>query len=206
MMDRSTISDTGDLRLAAMQLAAIDTWHRTRRLAERAAAAAAASREMRMDVDRRMEVLRAQHEAIVRRTEASLSESVRLLQSVSSRRAVVAHRNAWFADKLCCDLEQRGIQVLGRFENGAEVVGVVVAEQPDLVLVEEKLAMVPGDEVVRDLRRFAPETVVAAQVAFDDGIDRMLEAGAVAAYVRRIPPLDVSADLVRLLDEARQPA
>lgn len=188
-----------ELELASMQLRAIDMWHRARRMAEDAAAASAKSREMRMDLDRRLEVLRAQHEAIVARTESSLASSVRVIRGTAPLRAVVGHRNQWFGDKICGDLTRRGVEVVGRFENGAEVVGATVAEQPDLVLVEDRLAMLSGEEVVREVRRYAPESLIAAQVAYEDRIAPMLDAGADTAYARRVPPLEVSSDLVRLL-------
>jgi CheY-like chemotaxis protein len=197
----STPSTHSELELASMQLRAIDMWHRARRMAQEAAEATARSREMRMDVDRRLEVLRAQHEAIVRRTQESLARSVHVMTATFPRRAVVAHRNEWFADKVCADLTRRGVTVLGRFDNGAEAVGVAVAEQPDLVLVEDRLAMLSGEEVVREVRQYVPESVIAAQVAYEDRIVAMLEAGATSAYARRVPPLEVSGDLVRLLAE-----
>ncbi len=49
--------------------------------------------------------------------------------------------------------------------NGADAVGTVVAEQPDLLLVEDLLAMVPGELVVREAARFSPSTVVRAQAS-----------------------------------------
>jgi ActR/RegA family two-component response regulator len=195
-----------ELELAALQLRAIDTWNRARRMAEEAAAAGAKSREMRMDLDRRVEVLRAQHHAIVARTEQSLERSVHVMRRTAPRRAVVAHRNEWFVNKLCGDLTRRGIEVVGRFDNGAEAVGVAVAEQPDLVVVEDRLAMVSGEDVVREVRQYVPTSLIAAQVAYEDRIAVMLEAGADTAYARRVPPADVSLDLVRLLTEDLQDA
>jgi CheY-like chemotaxis protein len=184
-----------------MQLRAIDMWNRARRMAEDAAAASAKSREMRMDLDRRVEVLRAQHDAIVARTERSLEDSVHVMRRTAPRRAVVAHRNEWFVDRLCGDLSRRGVEVVGRFDNGAEAVGVAVAEQPDLVVVEDRLAMVSGEDVVREVREYVPTALIAAQVAYEDRIAVMLAAGADSAYARRVPPVDISIDLVRMLSE-----
>ena len=184
-----------------MQLRAIDRWNRARRMAEDAAAAGATSREMRMDLDRRIEVLRAQHEAIVARTEQSLQRRVHVVRRSAPRRAVVAHRSEWFVTKLCTELSRRGVEVVGRFDNGAEVVGVAVAEQPDLVVVEDRLAMVSGEDVVREVRQYVPTSLIAAQVAYEDRIGAMLQAGADTAYARRVPALDISLDLVRLLTQ-----
>lgn len=206
MPDRSTSRKHTELELAAMQLRAIDVWHKARAAAETAAAASARSRELRMDLDRRLEVMRAQHAAIVERTQTSLANSVHVLRETAPLRAVVGHRNEWFADRLCDDLARRGVLVVGRTSNGADVVGVAVAEQPDLVVVEDRLAMVPGVDVVREVRGYAPSALIAAQVESEARIGAMLQAGADAAYARRVPPLDLSADVVRLLTEGLQPA
>lgn len=206
MAELPSACSRSEIELAERQLRAIEMWTRARRLVEEAASSTARSREMRMDLDRRREVLRAQHEAIVARTAESLASSVRVLRRAAPRRAVVAHRHQWYADKLCADLTARGVLVIGRLDNGAHVVGVTVAEQPDLVLVEDRLAMLSGEDVVRELRRYAPEAVIAAQVAYEDRIAPMLDAGATAAYARQVPPLDVSADLVRLMAAPARPA
>jgi len=46
-----------ELDIAQRQLQALESWHRARRLAERAADVTTASRETRMDLDRRLEVM-----------------------------------------------------------------------------------------------------------------------------------------------------
>ena len=188
-----------DLDLARQQLAAIDRWHAVRRAAREAAERTATSRESRMDVARRLAVIRAEHKAIVERTDAQLRTSVELLQRTAPRRAIVVHRNAWFIDKVAADLTLRSIDVVARMTNGAEAVGAVVAEQPDLLLVEDSLPMMSGEDVVREVRTFAPSTRIGAQVAHDDRIAVMLDAGAHSAYTRRVPPADVAAGLAELL-------
>jgi CheY-like chemotaxis protein len=188
-----------DLDLARQQLAAIDHWHAVRRTARAAAEDGATSREARMDLARRLAVVRAEHSAIVERTDVQLRASVELLQRAAPRRAIVVHRNAWFADKLANDLALRSISVVATLSNGAQAVGAVVAEQPDLLLVEDSLPMLSGEDVVREARAFAPLTRIGAQVAYDDRIGAMLEAGAHSAYTRRVPPADVAAALADLL-------
>ena len=188
-----------DLDLAREQLAAIDRWHEARRASQAAAQRTATSRESRMDVARRLAVIRAEHKAIVERTDAQLRTSVELLQRTAPRRAIVVHRNAWFIDKVAADLTLRSIDVVARMTNGAEAVGAVVAEQPDLLLVEDSLPMMSGEDVVREVRTFAPSTRIGAQVAHDDRIAVMLDAGAHSAYTRRVPPADVAAGLAELL-------
>ncbi len=192
-----------DLDLARQQLDAIDQWHAARRATLAAAERSAASRESRMDLARRTDVIRAEHRAIIDRTDAHLRTSVELLQRTSPRRAIVVHRNAWFTEKLCTDLTARRIVVVATLTNGAEAVGAVVAEQPDLLVVEDSLPMLSGENVIREVRSFAAGTLIGAQVAYEDRIATMLEAGADSAYARRVPPTTVAQGLADLLDERR---
>jgi CheY-like chemotaxis protein len=189
-----------EVELAAMQLEALEAWNRARQMAEQAAAARTASREVRMDVTRRLEVWGGGKHAIVQRTEMHLDASVHLLARRVHSRAVIVHRSAWFTSKISDELAARGVEVVGALDNGAEGVGVVVVEQPDLLIVEDTLPMVPGEEVVRESRRFAPSTLVVAQVAHTDRVARLLDAGAVAAYTRRVPPADVAQEALTLLE------
>jgi len=193
-----------DLDLARQQLAAIDRWHATRRAAQDAEQRTAASREARMDLARRLDVIRTEHRAIVERTDAHLRTSVGLLQRTSPRRAIVVHRNTWFTDRICADLALRSITVVASLTNGAEAVGATVAEQPDLLLVEDSLPMMSGEDVVCEVRAFAPLTRIGAQVAYDDRVASMLEAGADVAYTRRVPPAEVVEGLAGLLVRPRQ--
>lgn len=188
-----------ELDLAAQQLQGVQRFTRTFRVREQAAATAARSRELRMDAARSMEVLQRQHDALVARADAQLRASGRLLRSTAERRVVLAHRSDWLVTKVQSALEERGVQVVAHTDNGADAVGLVVAEQPDLVLVEETLAMVGGVEVIQEIRSFAPDTVVAAQAAHGDRVGRLLDAGASTVFTRQIPPQDVAVSLLRLV-------
>ena len=197
--DGAAVEPRSDLDLFRQQLTAIERWHEARRATQEAAQRSAASREARMDLARRLDVIRAEHRAIVARTDAQLRSSVELLQRTTTLRAIVVHRNSWFMDKVAADLGLRHIEVVAKLTNGAEAVGAVVAEQPDLLLVEDSLPMMSGEDVVREVRTFAPLTRIGAQVAYDDRIAAMLEAGAHSAYTRRVAPADVAAALAGLL-------
>ena len=89
--------------------------------------------------------------------------------------------------------------MVARLDNGADAVGLSVAEQPDLLLVEDALAMVPGEQVVRDVRRFCPHTVVAAQASHSGRIGPLLEAGATTVFSRQVSGPDVARAMLRLL-------
>jgi CheY-like chemotaxis protein len=189
-----------DLDLAVTQIGAVDRF--TTHLREtQAAADVATTREARMDASRLRDVLRRQHEALVAHCDAQLAATTRPALSRADRRIVIAHRNEWFAGKVTQALELRGLRVAATTANGAEAVGIVVAEQPDLVLVEDALPMTTGAQVVQQVRRFSPDTVVAAQVAYGDGMAPLLDAGAAAVFVRSVPPADVATRLLELLDE-----
>ena len=189
-----------DLDLAMLQVAAIERFNDYRREAQ-AAADAASSREARMDANRLRDVLRRQHEALVAHCDEQLATATRPALSLADRRVVIAHRNEWFTGKVAATLTEQGLRVVATTANGADAVGVAVAEQPDLLLVEDALPMTTGVQVVRQVRRFSPQTLVAAQVGYGDGMPALLDAGAAAVFVRSVPPADIAARLLELLDQ-----
>lgn len=157
------------------------------------------SRESRLDLARRRDVVVRQRQALVDWTARQLRESDHLLRSVLSCRAVLAHRQEWFKAKVGADLRAGGVTVVADLGNGADALGVVVAEQPELLVVEDKLAMVSGLDLTRAVARYAPNTVVVAQVVDDEEIGPFLEAGATTVFTRRTPPADVAAAMVAAL-------
>ena len=201
-LDAPTRRPRTELDLAAQQLRAITRFNNARRMAEQAAAAVARSRELRMDVTRSLEVLRREHDAVVARAHEQLRVTGSLLRGTPERRVVIAHRNEWFAGKVAHALHDRGLLVVAQVENGADAVGIAVAEQPDLLLVEDTLAMVPGEQVVRDVRAYCPHTAVAAQVAYGDRVGALMEAGAGTVFTRRVPPLEAVRSMLALLEAA----
>jgi CheY-like chemotaxis protein len=184
-----------DLELLADQLQAIEAWHVARRAAEQATESRTLTREMRLDVSRRMEARRREQQALLDCAAAQLLEGRQRLGGPRPR-AVLIHRNAWFCERVTSRLIELGVEVIAHRDNGADGIGVAVVEQPDLLLVEDALPTVPGLEVVRRVHRLAPHTVVGAHVAYADGVTAMLEAGATAAWTRQVPPADVAHGLV----------
>jgi CheY-like chemotaxis protein len=180
------------------QVQAIDAWTRQHRIID-LRFDDATSRQDRLDIARRKDVLQRQHQALVDWTQRQLSQSDRPLSARAEPRAVLVHRNEWVKSKLTGGLQEGGVTVVAALENGADAVGVVIAEQPDLLLVEDKLPMVTGLDVTREARRYAPSTVVVAQVANDWEIGPFLEAGATTAFSRRVPPADIVAEVLAFL-------
>ena len=184
------------------QAAGVAAWQaaiRAAQMADQVEATHARSREMRLDLDRRMDVVGRQHAALMERSRQHVQASSTPLRPDAPPRVVVVHRSAWFLDKVVAGLVGCGLDVVARLENGADAVGVSVAEQPDLLFVEDKLPMLGGAEVVRQVLQFAPYTIAAAQVEYDSDIPTMLDVGARAAFPRRLPPADVARELAVLL-------
>jgi CheY-like chemotaxis protein len=119
---------------------------------------------------------------------------------------VVAHRNPWLRDTVAKRLGDEGIDVVGLFEDGADCAGTLVAEQPDLLLVEDRLPTMSGLEVVLRARQFAPRTVVGAQALDAGSVAALFDAGATAVFARRVPPADMIAQLLAHLAAADQPS
>lgn len=185
----------GSVELLADQLAALDAWNRARRDSEQEIAASSGNREAALDARRRADALRRETDALRQRSDQALRASGSLLVAVPRPRALLVHRQSWLADKVAAALQAAGVTVLGVLDDGAEAVGWAVAEQPDLVLVEQMLPTLTGREVVRRVRAFSPRTVVAAQVPYEVDVQAMLDAGAHLALPRRVPPADMATAL-----------
>lgn len=181
--------------LVALQLAGIDVFHRLTRPGQ----SLQPSREARMDAVRADHISQRVRAAVVERTELGLTGAGGLLCWPTPVRAVLAVRHEWFRDTVRAALVRRGVEVVAQPDNGADALGVVIAEQPDLLLTEDKLAMISGVELVELARICAPATRAVGQVAYDDDIGPLLEAGAVTACTRRMRPDDVASTMVALL-------
>lgn len=182
-----------ELTLVSDQLAGLDRWHRTRALRTEASEAAALTREMRLDLRRRSESRRREQLALIGRAEEHLRESRALL---GRTRAVIAHRSDHLRRGVSQALEREGVLVVAQLDNGADALGVAVVEQPDLMLVDELLPSLTGVEVVREMVALSPGTVLGGCAEGDDGVRRLLEAGARTAFTRRVPPDQVAAGLL----------
>lgn len=190
-----------DVEVVCRQLHAIERFHQVRRAAQ-AAETGPVTREGQLDAARAREVLQRAHEALVAHAGRQLAQTGAPWRTRVEPRVVVAHRNAWFAGKVAESLALHGVVVVAQLDNGADAIGVAVAEQPDLVLVEDALPMVPGPRVVAEVRDLCPEALVAAQVEHAGRMAPLLDAGAAAAFVRRQPPADVALALLELLRPA----
>ena len=178
------------------QIEAVDAWIAARRERERMLQAPRLTRDERMDVDRQIEVFRRTHDTIRGRCARGLDGEIGPMRSPGLT-AVVAHRHAWFVDKVALLLGERGVTVLACTDDGAEALGVVIAEQPDLLLVGDPLAMMPGRVLLAEAQLFAPGTLRAVQAA-DLQQGEELRAAADAVFLRHHPPAVVAMALVAL--------
>lgn len=187
---------TDPLVLLQAQLEGMELWHVARRSAEESLARPQLSREARLDVARRLEVRRREFDALVGSIDAAMADRPRPLPAELQPRAVVAHRQPWLADKLAAELSDRGMDVVHVGDNGADVVGACVAEQPGLVVVHELLGMRTGGEVVHEIRQFCPHSLIAGYVSRGSAVAALLEAGATCVFTQRMPLGDVVDQLV----------
>jgi CheY-like chemotaxis protein len=185
-----------DADLLAAQLRAIDEWHR--RAVRPGQEIPGQSREARLDEARRRDVAEREREALHAWAAAALLDEHPLGRGAVPR-AVVAHRNEWLRGKICAGLRDAGVEIAACTGDGAEASAAVVMEQPDLVFVEDLLPSLSGIELIRRTRVFAPDAVIGAHALGQNGMPPLLDAGARAAFSRRIPPADIAEELVACL-------
>lgn len=191
-----------EVDVAEQQLAGIDRFMHALHVLD-TAAAEQLSREQQLDRARQEDVVRRERQAVIAQAHHQLEATGEPLGQLAQRRVVIAHRNRWFASRVTQTLEADGVRVACWVDNGADAVGAVVAEQPDVALVEDALAMVPGEHVVEAVREFCASTLVVAQVGYGDRAGALLDAGATAVFTCSVPPADVAQRIVELLSEQR---
>ena len=147
-----------------------------------------ADREAQMDARRHLAGLQRTRSAVMacqaRREKASAAAG-------EAPRAVVVHRDDWMRERINAELTSLGIQVVGEGEDGAVAVALVIVEQPELLVIEDRLPWVTPMEVVAEVHRFAPHTVVAVQLEDSSQAGQLLEAGAAAVIGRSTRPAEL---------------
>ena len=178
------------------QVEAIDAWNCARRKRQAALDRVSMSRLDREAADRQAEAMSRTQQAIATCTARGLArEAVPMVLPRAT--AVIAHRHAWFAEKVAALLAGHGVNVVGWTDNGAEALGFVIAEQPSIVLAGDRLAMIPGDVLLSEVRLFAPATLRALQVSDPQQADAW-RTRADAVFLRQHPPADVASILNKL--------
>lgn len=186
--------------LLVRQVQGIDAWSRHRRDRQQALAVSGPFGEDRLDGARAREALDRTHASLVAHLDHVLAaEADAPMPSHCRDRAVLVHRHEWFVEKMTEALSRLGIVVVAGCDNGADAIGILIAEQPELALVQESLPMVSGEGVLRQVKQFCPSTAVAAQVASGARIGAFLDVGARIAVTRQVPPVALAAQMSDLL-------
>jgi signal transduction histidine kinase/CheY-like chemotaxis protein len=86
-------------------------------------------------------------------------------------------------------LEEQDIQVVGQAGNGREAVELAHRLEPDVIVMDVSMPVMPGDEATRRIKRALPQIRVIALSMFDDArtADRMRKAGATAYLLKTAP-------------------
>ena len=97
-------------------------------------------------------------------------------------------------------LAEHGFEVVGPVSDGRRAVALAAEAKPELALVDYRMPRLSGTELVRELKKVSPDTVIAVYTAdADEAIAReVMEAGAVALVLKEAP----LADVVRALEAA----
>jgi CheY-like chemotaxis protein len=184
-----------DADLLAAQLRALDEWHL--RMASQVAVPGQ-TRESRLDETRRRDIADREREAMRAWAARSLQDESPFGRGAIPR-AVVAHRNEWLREKVGAAFRDRGLEVVASTADGAVAAAAIVMEQPDLVFVEDLLPAISGIELIERTRVYAPDAFIGAHALGQQGMPPLLDAGARAAFSRRIPPGEIAAELVDCL-------
>ncbi len=181
------------------QLDALTRWHEHRRSTEEVVELRGMNRELRLDLERRQRARGRQQDALLATAAAQLEAGHRLLSALPPR-AVLVHRREWLRTRVAKALAAAGVHVVAQLEDGADAVGVAVAEQPDLLFVEDALPTMNGTEVLRAVRPFCGRTLLAVAVDNDAQVSVVRRAGAQATFTRRSSPDEIARELLALVD------
>lgn len=115
-------------------------------------------------------------------------------------RVIVAEDNDMIRELLCQQLAELGHSVAATARNGAEVVDLVVREQPDAVVIDRGLPVQDGLAASRAIARQAPTAVIVLS-AYMSGGDPEEEARAAGAHAFLAKPFLIE-DLDAILEQA----
>ena len=188
-----------EAELLADQLGGIDAWRAAVAHEEEGSGAALLTREMRLDLSRRAQARRREESALLERAREQLAQSAPLRVAGARPRAVLVHRDAWLRGKVALGLQDRGVWVVGSFEDGADAIGATVVEQPEILFVEDRLPTLSGLQVLQRARNFAPRTVAGAQLVELREAERFRDAGAAVVFPRRLRPAEIAEELLAAL-------
>lgn len=115
-----------------------------------------------------------------------------------SATVVIAHRVDWFRILLEAELRTRGLVVSASTSLRDEALAAVLVDQPDVLVVSDRLPRCSGLAVAQRARTLSPDTVVVAQVEADGNLRAAREVG-VHAVLSRSARLQDLIDVVAVL-------
>lgn len=178
------------------QISAIAHWNDVRRQRERMAAAAGSAA---LPPCWRPDVLARVQKALQEHTRSSLLSTGWPMPASPPVTAVIADGDDWFAARLSEQLAAREVTVVAVTNDGEEALGVLIAEQPDLLVAADSLSMLAGAELLGQAAVFAPSTLRAAHVSRCAGGPAVLDAGPHASFPLGTAPHHVVEALSALL-------
>ncbi len=137
----------------------------------------------------------------LRREAAALYDQLARPGPVASPRptVVIVHRKPWLCGQVQLALTERGIDVVGYADDGADGSGLSIALAPTLLLLDAQLPSMTGCEVARRVTRCCPDTIVTAQVRDPGDRPGLLEAGAAQVWGHGVLPVVLAAGIADLL-------
>jgi DNA-binding NarL/FixJ family response regulator len=121
--------------------------------------------------------------------------------SLNDPRCLVADDHPALARAVCDYLSENGFEIVGSASDGRRALTLALETKPDVALIDYRMPLLSGSELVRQLRQATPATAIAVYTAdADEAVaHEVIEAGAVALVLKEAP----LADLVRALEAAR---
>lgn len=113
--------------------------------------------------------------------------------------AVLIHRREWIREQLSDRFARAGVDVIGSVEDGSAGLALTLVEQPDLIVLEDRLPWMRAVDIVRTVHDFAPETLVVVQAETVESGEECVAAGASVALSRTAPPDELYEACLRLL-------
>lgn len=126
-------------------------------------------------------------------------------RAVAARTVLIVHRDQWFAGRLSQALADDDTAIPYVSADGAAGIGILVAEQPDVVVIEDRLTSVTAVDFVTRAGVLAPRTAVAVQITTAQAAAEVLAAGASAVFTHRAPPADAAQHVEALLTAGAGP-
>lgn len=102
-------------------------------------------------------------------------------------------------------LQRQGFEVVGRARDGVSALAEIKGTKPDIALVDYRMPHLSGVELIEQIQRAAPETLIAVYTADTDQsiVGAVFDAGANALILKDAPLADLAQALRTICDGQR---